>query len=389
MCGFCETEHYELSAARRAVLLGRGVDAMSMLEAIAKDMYKGRVAKGTDVSKLIQNEYAQYREAIAEGTGMLATSTELGSPNFKMLKNLQTNAGTFAAFKTRHHMRELVAELRDQEGNLRSFNQYMQATKAINEKYKLQWAKTEYDTAVRSSRMATVWSNIQQTADIYPNIKYLRTRSANEDPQHLQWVGTILPINHPFWSTHFPPNRWGCKCSAEPTDDFVTDVPPGMPDEGFDFNPGADGMVFNVDKHPYSKMPKKDRVQAAKEARHALVKYELKASRNKAKAAGLFDKKIKTPALPTPVQLNRNSWDKNGGSDPYFFDRINILDNIVDVLATCSYVMAENKKEKQDVRMCHVLNWSGPNNTAATLRVLELLSGDMVLYHIHVLKSIL
>lgn len=389
MCGFCESERYELSAARRAVLMGRGIDAMAMLEAIAKDVYKGRVPKSTDISKLIQDEYAQYRDAIQEGAGMLATSTELGSPNFKMLKNLQTNAGTFAAFKTRHQMRKLVTELRDPEGNLRSFNQYMQATKSINENYKVQWAKAEYDTAVRSSRMATVWSNIQQTADIYPNIRYLRTRSANEDPQHLQWVGTVLPINHPFWSTHFPPNRWGCKCSAEPTDDFVTDVPPGMPDEGFGFNPGADGLVFNVDEHPYSKMPKKDRVQAAKEARLAMLRFELRESREAAKNAGLMSKKIKTPALQTPVTLNRNSWNKSGGNDPYFFDRINILDNIVEVLANCSYVMAENKKEKQDVRMCHVLNWTGPNNTGATLRVLEMKNGDMVLYHIHVLKSIM
>ena len=30
--------------------------------------------------------------------------------------------------------------------------------------------------------------------------------------QHLGWDGLILPADHPFWATHFPPNGWGCSC---------------------------------------------------------------------------------------------------------------------------------------------------------------------------------
>ena len=29
---------------------------------------------------------------------------------------------------------------------------------------------------------------------------------------HLTWDRLILPPNHPFWATHFPPNDWGCSC---------------------------------------------------------------------------------------------------------------------------------------------------------------------------------
>ncbi|MEI4195235.1 phage head morphogenesis protein [Roseovarius sp. E0-M6] len=29
---------------------------------------------------------------------------------------------------------------------------------------------------------------------------------------HLAWDGLILPADHPFWQTHFPPNGWGCSC---------------------------------------------------------------------------------------------------------------------------------------------------------------------------------
>lgn len=31
-------------------------------------------------------------------------------------------------------------------------------------------------------------------------------------PHHVALDGLILPADHPFWRTHFPPNGWGCKC---------------------------------------------------------------------------------------------------------------------------------------------------------------------------------
>lgn len=33
-------------------------------------------------------------------------------------------------------------------------------------------------------------------------------------PIHLSWDGLVLPREHPFWQTHYPPNGWGCKCRA-------------------------------------------------------------------------------------------------------------------------------------------------------------------------------
>ncbi|MHB9021311.1 MAG: PBECR3 domain-containing polyvalent protein [Halothiobacillus sp.] len=35
---------------------------------------------------------------------------------------------------------------------------------------------------------------------------------AHPRPQHLAWNGLTLPANHAFWSTHYPPNGWGCDC---------------------------------------------------------------------------------------------------------------------------------------------------------------------------------
>lgn len=67
---------------------------------------------------------------------------------------------------------------------------------------------------VRPARAAGQWERIQRTKRGLPYLLYVRTASVEPRQQHLAWVGTILPVDHDFWKTHFPPNGWGCKCSV-------------------------------------------------------------------------------------------------------------------------------------------------------------------------------
>ena len=67
---------------------------------------------------------------------------------------------------------------------------------------------------MRSARAAGQWERIQRTKAGLPYLLYVRTASAHPREQHLAFVGIILPVDHPFWATHFPPNGWGCKCSV-------------------------------------------------------------------------------------------------------------------------------------------------------------------------------
>ena len=45
---------------------------------------------------------------------------------------------------------------------------------------------------------------------MYDAVNDSRTR-----PQHLEWDGLVLPVDHPFWKTHAPPNGWGCRCMRQ------------------------------------------------------------------------------------------------------------------------------------------------------------------------------
>lgn len=74
--------------------------------------------------------------------------------------------------------------------------------------------RTIFETNMRTARAAGQWERIQRAKRALPYLLYVRTTSLEPRQGHLAFVGLVLPIDHPFWRTHFPPNGWGCKCSV-------------------------------------------------------------------------------------------------------------------------------------------------------------------------------
>lgn len=95
----------------------------------------------------------------------------------------------------------------------------------------------------------------------FPFWVYFHGGSLEPRLQHLGWNGLVLPADHPFWTTHAPPNGWGCSCyiigartlaaarrlggdpakQLEPGWDAIdprTGTPPGIA-KGWDYAPGA------------------------------------------------------------------------------------------------------------------------------------------------------
>lgn len=131
--------------------------------------------------------------------------------------------------------------------------------------------QTIYWANMASARSAGQWERAQRTKAALPYFLYVQTSSADPRPEHLEWVGTILPIDHEWWHTHMTPNGWGCKCQIRqisryeaerrggvtknptiyppqtyrrklPNGDYeVTRVTGGI-DPGWDNNPGRDRM---------------------------------------------------------------------------------------------------------------------------------------------------
>lgn len=69
-----------------------------------------------------------------------------------------------------------------------------------------------FEANVRVAAAAGQWDRIQASAATHPYLLYQNGPSLEHRPEHVAWAGTLLPIEHEFWRTHFPPNGFNCKC---------------------------------------------------------------------------------------------------------------------------------------------------------------------------------
>lgn len=128
--------------------------------------------------------------------------------------------------------------------------------------------ETIFDTNLRTAYAAGQWTRIQRTKKALPFLCYKCVLDNRVRPLHRGWHNVVLPVDHPWWQTHFPPCDWRCRCGVvqmtegmvkraglrvwdEPPDDGppvpftnrrtgeVTRVPKGI-HPSFAYNPGEE-----------------------------------------------------------------------------------------------------------------------------------------------------
>ena len=78
--------------------------------------------------------------------------------------------------------------------------------------------RTIYRANLRAARSAGVWDRAQRTNRTHPCFLYEPGSARKGCGRHAAWAGTLLPIDHPWWNDHFPPNGWNCRCRVRPLD---------------------------------------------------------------------------------------------------------------------------------------------------------------------------
>lgn len=85
--------------------------------------------------------------------------------------------------------------------------------------------QTIYRTNMQAAYAAGQWDDIQDQADLAPYLMYDAVDDARTRPEHRAWDGVVLPVSHPWWQTHYPPNGWNCRCSVvQLSDDDLVDL---------------------------------------------------------------------------------------------------------------------------------------------------------------------
>lgn len=97
--------------------------------------------------------------------------------------------------------------------------------------------QTNLNTSYAAGRYAQLTEPEFLTRNPYWRYKHM-DGIANPRLQHVAWNGLVLPHDHPFWQTHFPPNGWGCSCKAFSVSEaeYQRAVKAGLPElpEGWD-----------------------------------------------------------------------------------------------------------------------------------------------------------
>lgn len=204
MCTICDNQY--IFSTKQRIQLSKELNIDTLVQEAINQLYNDRQIDKPTQQALLQSHYEPLKQAVNEGFGKI----EYNSPNYEFLKQLQTNTAVFAAFKNHAYIKEMVGLLKDQEGNLRSRESFKAEALKIDSTYRTTYLDAEYDTAVRTARLATQWQKIQKNKKLYPNLRYLLTKSSQPDEKHLKYVGIVAPVDSVFWQTHYPPNRWRC-----------------------------------------------------------------------------------------------------------------------------------------------------------------------------------
>lgn len=163
-----------------------------------------------------------------------------------MLKN---NVSRLAAAKANYTVQQLHNAKGAAKGDR---NEYTRQAKLILARANSTQA-AEYNTAVHRARVVKQWEQFQGERHLYPNIEWLRTRSASPREIHLAYVGRVWAMNDPFWSSNQPGCTWNCKCSWKTTDAKPTDnnnIVQVEASAGLEGNPYYTHEIF-TNKHPY------------------------------------------------------------------------------------------------------------------------------------------
>lgn len=196
------------------------------------------------------------------GTFNLATdkgfSLSQQMPPDGFINAIKYNNAVFAAFRTHRMQNDMAKQLLDADGKLKPFGQFAKDVAPIADHHVNNWLRTEYDTAVLRAHHAANWLQYEKEKDVLPNLEWMPSLSVVAGEDHRIFWGTILPVNHPFWKSHRPGDRWNCKCPLQATDKPATSVPQGkeialpsnQPAKGLENNPATDGQLFSF-AHPF------------------------------------------------------------------------------------------------------------------------------------------
>lgn len=246
--------------------LAAGDELPDIYEQLLKDIFSGALTSG-DINPATALAVAKkIMKGVTKAYGSTLDEIDYHTPDYDMLSSIERNVFHFSAAKDYHQLRELTTLLKDGD-KLRTFAEFRREAMNVLDKFVGTWLKTEYDTAVAGAQMAASWTRFEAHKESMPLLTYRTVGDDRVRQAHAALDAVTKHIDDPFWSTHYPPNDFNCRCDVEqqtgghetPDADIQYPVIPKM----FQTNMAQQGVVFPKG-HPYFKgLPKDIKEKAA------------------------------------------------------------------------------------------------------------------------------
>ena len=172
---------------------------------------------------LYKVEGAQFRIEILKTTkiqGFIEAHAEALDSSFRqvemsdiMRRRLERSNYIFSGIKTFHELNEAFPSLIDENGNRKSFEQFLNDVQKIDKTYNANYLRAEYNFVQASAQMAAKWEGFMRDGDRY-NLQYRTAGDKKVRPTHAALNRVTLPINDTFWEEFYPPNGWNCRCTV-------------------------------------------------------------------------------------------------------------------------------------------------------------------------------
>lgn len=240
------------------------------IDSLFKSIYEGLIT----IDVLPEDLYfaiANYiKKGLYEGFGGVLKDFEFGGIDYELLSELRTNVYLFSGAKTYQQVREFSSFVADSK----TFSDFRDKVGQVYEKYNVDWAKAEYNTAIGQAQSAKAWAGFEENKELFPLLRYSAVMDANTSEICRPLDGIIRPVDDPFWNIHAPLNHFNCRCLLEKIDKYegaksssdrrINQAAKEMyakMDDTFKMNAGKDGYVFSPE-HPYFDVAKGDKALA-------------------------------------------------------------------------------------------------------------------------------
>ena len=94
--------------------------------------------------------------------------------------------------------------------------------------------ETIFRTNMQSAYAVGAWEAIESVKDSLPYLMYDAVDDGRAREEHARFDGLVLPVDHPFWKEHYPPNDYNCRCGTIQMD------ADDLEDEGLEVSPDPD-----------------------------------------------------------------------------------------------------------------------------------------------------